>query len=719
MSNTSDSLKMKKNLKGGGEKKGNSDTPQNCYEGKVESSDRKQIPIRMSNDGENYSGYSVEQHEDDLIIFEDRGLVEHLRVAVDEKSGDEFKDEDNCEQNGMAENVMIKSRVLENTRKNKCNQEIKIEEKVVNKNKDKFITKVSSVTKESVSVAGSSKLDQRKNTEKLTTKAKIAEAKVFDIDEHPRNSQKPLKDPPSPIKKSNPESKNRRMPKSDSKNTISSSIDRIFTEQTNLEIKKSRESLPSSSTPDLSRRTQNTSIKSKSPSVSPNLSPLKKFSSSVDLNATTIIKVVIAPNYEKGETIYDKFHEIAQQPRPDISPRREATSKSPTRTTEEIDQMLYGDAMRRASIQHEHTEYPEVTTNIRSQQVLAKKFIKNFLQALEELNISTEKLEIRNVISLLSRLSLMKTDLEDLENEDSSLIKFWKYIQSEEMVSKERFISCSLAVSGIFASQISVESFTAFQDLLDLKAIGSSLKFEEELKLHKAFFNFYENRQILPKPSKAYTNTALTHRPQLSEESELLAKIRKGDIGEIWTQKRMDYFLQEKKKLLEKAAKIKEENVKEELSKCTFQPKISGNSKKMPKKITPREPTCKHHALVLYKKSKACLGKIKSTKEIEMEKNLAECTFTPKIARSNLKEDIDALYSRSVQKNLIRLQKAREEEARKKSILEGPAEARHFNLDVAYNRIKSPLKPSVPRSNPKSPDRLMPMISLSGSDINN
>ena len=710
--------KIKANSKvGGGVKRESSAEGQKSPNKRRGSSEKRENSISKGGGVDRNGKYSGEGVKDSLIKSEEKVLIDDLKLVVDENTKEEFKDLAHNDKNGMGEARSMESKQLEDTEKCISIEESKLEEKMVGEVKDKVMSEIRIISKEFDNNPGSNKLVMRKSPGKLVTKAKITESKVFAIDELPKNLIRSFNDSPSPIKKS-PDLNSRKVLRSSSTDTITSSIDRIFTEQTTLENKKSRESpLP---TTDFSKRKLNTSIKLKDYSASLNSSPLRKYNSSEDLSSltglTTLIKDEIDPNRVKGETIYDQFFKIAQQPRPDISPERGTIKKAPTRTTEQIDQMLYDDAVRRASIHHEQIDYPEITTNIRSQQLLAKKFIKDFLLALEELEITAEKLEIKHVISLLGHLNLLKTTTEEVESENSLLMKFWKYMQSEGLVTKERFISSSLAVLGIFTSKMSVETFGAFQGILDLKEIGTCLKFEEELKLHKAFYSFYENHRILAKTIKAVASEGFTHRPQLSQESENLAKKRREEIGEIWTQKRMDYFIQEKQKLLQKSAKVKEEKAQEELSKCTFRPKIlTQKSSKSPEKS--KTTDSEHRTLTLYEKSKVIKEKqIKSSQEIELEKNLAECTFAPKIKRTKLKEEADGLYSRSVQKNLIRLQKAREEEARKKAILEGPAYARHFNPEVDDNRIRSPMKPSVPRSNAKSPEKMMPMITLSGSD---
>ena len=267
--------------------------------------------------------------------------------------------------------------------------------------------------------------------------------------------------------------------------------------------------------------------------------------------------------------------------------------------------------------------------------------------------------------------------------------------------------SC-LSIIGIFPSQIIIESEFDFPEYLKFQDLQKYLIFEEELRLHKLFYTFYENRQILIKPTRVIPQAEYSFKPQILAESELLGKKKKDEMGEIGSQKRYEYIMQEKQKAAEKVEKAKLEKEEEELKKCTFKPKIL--NKKNIKEINPSQ---EHRTLALYEISKQVKDKpIKSSQEIELEKNLAECTFAPQIKRVKLKEETNGLYNLSVQKNILRLQKAREEEARKKLILDGVIHAKSASLDLDYDkRIKASAKFPIQRIE-KSPEKGMLLIDL-------
>lgn len=406
-------------------------------------------------------------------------------------------------------------------------------------------------------------------------------------------------------------------------------------------------------------------------------------------------------NLKKNENIYDRFYQIANKERPGV---HEQAKKSPTRSSDQIDLMLYEDAVRRASIHYEPVENIEISTNFRSQQVLAKKFIKEYLENIEKLELPQGDFDLNSAYSLIIAFKFMKST-ENLP-EDSIFHKFWAHVSENSVISKEKLLAACMAILGIYPSKVELESFSQFKPQLNLSGIQDSFTLEEEIRLHKNFFGFYETRQILPKPVRTSSVEEHSHRPQLSEITEVLAKKRRNDMGEIGSQKRLDFFMQEKQKNLEKMVKAKQEKELQELSSCTFKPKILPH-KVASSKVQPQE----HRTLVLYEKSKQSKEKpLKTSQDIELEKNLAECTFAPKIKRVKLKEETEGLYSKSVQQNIARLQKAREEEARKKMILDGALQSRYLTQDSEDIRVKSPVKPFVVR--PRSPEKNMPMIRL-------
>ena len=518
----------------------------------------------------------------------------------------------------------------------------------------------------------------------------------------------------SPLKRSNQNSVKRGSLKEESKDDILNSINQIFSDKNSVYINKGND-MSYASKKSVEKTPTKSPERAKPYKLSNRSSPLKMYSSIDSLSSVTLYKDISKDvsnlKSEKNETIYDKFYKIANKPRPELSPDKEENKKkSPTRTAEQLNSNLYDDALRRASIHYESTEYTEVCTSLKSQQVIANKFIKEFLENLEKLEISSDKIDMLAMISLLKAFNFIKNEPEVNipEKENPLLLKFWNHFDCETIVSKEKFLTSCLSVLGIFPSQILIDPEFEFSECFKLEDLQKYFNCEEELRIHKKFYSFYENRQILVKPIRVFPQVEYPFKPQLSAETESLAKKRKDEMGDIGSEKRLEFFMQEKQKAVEKSEKAKLEKEQEELKKCTFKPKII--EKKKPKEnITMQE----HRTLALYEQSKQSKQKpIKSSQEIELEKNLSECTFAPNIHRVKFKEETNGLYTLSVQKNILRLQKAREEEARKKLILDGMGHSKSLSVDFdCYKRPKSPPKPSVPRLS-RSPERVMPMIDL-------
>jgi hypothetical protein len=422
-------------------------------------------------------------------------------------------------------------------------------------------------------------------------------------------------------------------------------------------------------------------------------------------NLSDLSKEILSKKKEKGQLVYSQMYKIANRPRPDISPPKDFKNKSPTRNAGEIDKSLYEDAQRRASIHYEPFECSEVTTSIKSQQVLLKRFTKELLDSISKFNISVEKITFDDLISLFQSLNFIKSNPQHCkyEEEYALALKFWKRTCVNEFISIEKLLSSCLASIGIFISQVLDE--ISIEPPIDTQKLLSALTTEQEHKFHKLFYKFHENRMFSIKKYKQKPAKEPSFKPTLSPETKALAKRKRNEIGITGSQKRLDYFLQEKKKTLEKAEKFKTEKEEEEAKNCTFKPKI------LKKNYSNVEISSQdHRTLILYEKSKKNKEpNIKSSQEIELEKNLAECTFVPQINKQKIKEKESPLYSKSVLKQIERLQKGREEETRKKLILQ--SRSTNFEKDLD-RRPNSPLKPPIYRSGAKSPEKMMPVISL-------
>lgn len=492
-------------------------------------------------------------------------------------------------------------------------------------------------------------------------------------------------------------------PKYSNKSGISSEIDALFTEKSQM-------------SPGLFRTKPRMSI-SPSKIQKNSASSLKKHRSIEDLTALLESFEKSRDYSNKKETIYEQFTKIANKPRPDIHENEEQIRKrSPSRKIEEIDKHLWSDAQRRASIHHEpEDENTDFTIGVNSQRVLARKFLKEYKELLENYENVPENFEFDQVLPILRDMFFVKQNSEGitLENEENISVKFFKHIKKLENLSKERLVSALLSIQSLFPSQLFQDFAKEDNEFYSFPLIIQSFSIEEELKLSKAFSQMKDQRKYTTQKFKALQAEEYSFKPRLNTESENLAKKKRDEIGGLCSQKRLDFFMQEKKKIQEKAEKFRMNKEEEELKKCTFKPKIITKSKG-------KTMTNEHKCVALYEKSKMPKEvSIKSSYEIELEKNLAECTFAPKISgKKKFKEETSGLYSKSVQQQIARMQKAREEEARKKAILDGmsPSKAASFADNEADSRPRSPGKLQMLRQDGKA-GGVMPQINLRDSVV--
>lgn len=445
------------------------------------------------------------------------------------------------------------------------------------------------------------------------------------------------------------------------KSAIASEIDKILSNSPNKNLKK----VPVLEKP--------------SKLLAASASPMKKYHSTENLIL-------------KKEPLYDQLYKIASKPRPEVIEEQE--KPSPSRRHTEVDKDLYDDAVRRASIHYDPEECSEITTGRGSQRVLAKKYSQEFCIVCENYSIYNVNFEVFK--HLLIELKFLK---EEIEDQDLTLIlKLWNILNDQDLerISMEKTLSSHLALLGIYCSQVITPSLNLPESLNPI-ILASSLPIQLEMRIHKTFHRLSDNRRLSSSKIKPSQPGNFPFVPQLSPESKAMARKKNDELGGLSSQKRLEHYLSEKKKLQEKAEKEKQQKEEQALKECTFCPKI------LKRNISPMKNN-KHKTLELYEMSKKEKEKqVKSTAELEIEKEMAECTFQPKIQKKKWKEETSGLYSKSVQQQIARMQKAREEELRKKRILESRSPMKEYFGEREKNT--SPLG--------KSPTRVMPMINLS------
>ena len=378
-------------------------------------------------------------------------------------------------------------------------------------------------------------------------------------------------------------------------------------------------------------------------------------------------KDIVAKKGECLEPIYEKLYKAANKPNPEKSPPKHLISKaSSTKRAEPVDKILYEDALRRAAKSIDQKPLiKESQVNLKSQQVLAQKFTKEFNEVISALNIDTEKIDKFSAIKSLICLNFIRDNKEHPKYEEEKVLvdKLFKLIGGGENIQSPNLLKICLAILNIH-----IPSMTC-SDIDDNSQYGIyeneiySITKANVVKVHKLFSQFYENRQLSQQLIKQIQAEEYSFKPQISAGSEAIAKEVQKRAGSLCSQKREEFIQQEKKKTLDKIEKLRKEKEEEEAKLCTFKPNIlkKSNSNKEVNSVT------------LYERSKQLKErkeqKVKTVIDQEIEKNMSECTFAPKLEKIKVKEERDVLHSKSVQQQLLRMQKAREEQERKKQIL--------------------------------------------------
>jgi hypothetical protein len=376
---------------------------------------------------------------------------------------------------------------------------------------------------------------------------------------------------------------------------------------------------------------------------------------------------MLAKRQENQKTVFEKLYQqakIAEKEKNSPKPEKKTAKK------ENFDNHLYEDALRRAAKPPEaKPAVKEVQTSLNSQLVLAKKFMKEFQEVFTALNGETESISLETARKGLVCLNFIRNNPEHPrhEEEKSLVEKLFSLIEAKDSVKIVNLLKICLAMINIYIPSMTSQDSprSPFGTMVD----GNYSIFKEEVqKVHKLFSLFYENRQLSTQVIKEISTESYTFRPQLNPASESYAKQVQKRSGSVYSLKRENFLQEEKRKAQEKIEKIKKDREEEEKKNCTFKPNLISKS------ISKQELPEKDRRKALYEKSKEIIERkkemTKAVEELGIEKDLAECTFAPRLERIKVKEEKDVLYSKSVQQQLIRMQRGREEQERKKNMLE-------------------------------------------------
>ena len=296
-------------------------------------------------------------------------------------------------------------------------ENIKIPEKFIDKSLNSEETKKESLSKIDETVSSIDFYSENTNKNDLTlSNIEIIPENLNNNDSLSKIQTNPIKKSSSPLKpKPNIVESFKKVSKIQKTEDLLSSIDNILSKNSFNHLKNEESRSPEKH--------------SKNPKVSISPSPLKRNSSIEEISNSdrkSKNKEILYKKTSKNEPIYTQFKKIANKPRPDISPPKNMKKRSPSRKTEEIDSFLYEDAIRRQSIHYEKPEFYEFSTSLNSQQFVAKKFIKEYFSALENIEIVENKVDLASFVKILCFLNFIKNDPDNskFEEENSQVLKF-------------------------------------------------------------------------------------------------------------------------------------------------------------------------------------------------------------------------------------------------------------------------------------------------------
>ena len=413
-------------------------------------------------------------------------------------------------------------------------------------------------------------------------------------------------------------------------------------------------------------------------------------------------KEILAKKQEDQKPIHEKLYQQAK-PQEKSPPKVEKKVK---RKVEGGENHLYEDALRRAAKQPEvKTMVKEVQASTNSQLVLARKFMKEFQEVFANLNAESETISLDIAIKGLVSLNFIKNNPEHPKFSDEKALvdKLFKLIGAEDTVKILNLLKICLAIINIYIPSMTYSEDSSKSPFGSVIDGNYSLPKEQVVKVHKLFSLLHENRQIsnqIIKEIKDPQTEQCSFKPQINPSSDTYAKSAQNRSGSVYSLKRENFLQEEKKKAQEKLEMLKKLKEEEEKRNCTFKPTLISKS------MSKQEFSEKDRRKALYEKSKEISEKkktqLEAVTEQKIEKDMVECTFAPRLERIKVKEEKDILYSKSVQQQLLRMQKAREEQDRKKTMLDRcePGNNPKGNVN-AKNLIRSPTDDSRSRTQEK------------------
>ena len=293
-----------------------------------------------------------------------------------------------------------------------------------------------------------------------------------------------------------------------------------------------------------------------------------------------------------------------------------------------IENILYDDAKRRKNNPPQLAKSPTARfMGTNSEKVLIDKFKREFLDVLSEVMIDIELANYSKLTEIFKSLHFIRDDKEDIDK--TQVLTLWRSLIDTDTgsIQKTEVLSISLSIMGFF------------EDWMTLDTQSFKITKEDVQKIHKKYEQLYKNRTLVKLKSSAnqsFKNTVdyYTFQPEIIAQSNELSEKWRSTHREPGSIEQS--LLADKLKKDKKLSKLKEQIEQEKLRECSFKPKTEELPKSYIKseRVFDVEGKSTHKGLELYtlaSKNKEKKDKLRTSKEIQEEKELGECTFKPSI----------------------------------------------------------------------------------------
>ena len=302
----------------------------------------------------------------------------------------------------------------------------------------------------------------------------------------------------------------------------------------------------------------------------------------------------------------------------------------------------------------------EITTSLKSQEVLANKFIKEFQSTLAEIGKTSETIDLKTTIELLTRLRFIKNDpLSGKSEENSAMVgRLWKLINGELTAKVQNLLCVCLNIMHLYSpsGHLADSECTNIKSWSFLHGIFV-YNSDEALKIHRTFYQFYQNRRLAPKKVTESQDLSADYsfKPQINRISRDLASEGRNRYGSLGTQKREEYLNKKKEEITKQRDLLVKTGDEVEVKNSNFQPTLLARSGSKQKKIE-----------IQLKSPAPRPEPRKAPVAIKKDPVLKEFT-SPKTEKSKLEVNQE-FYSAKVQKEIERMKKVRDEKEKEKKV---------------------------------------------------